>query len=739
VEQRGKALWAVFALIGFTAVAAQVLLMRELIVVFYGNEISLGLMLAGWLLWTAFGSGVLGRRTKGANPRRLVAALELLLAIAFPLGLMAARASRLVFQTVPGEMLGPGAMLVSSFAALAVFCTCSGLLFAAAARLPAAESGVSAAQASASVYLAEAVGSAAGGLLASLVFVRWLTPMQTAAVPAALNVGAAVFVLRRSRPAGFAVTLALVLGGGCWLAAPALERVSLGWLWHGFQVVESRNSVYGNLVLTRTGDNLNLYENGLAVATVPDPASAEEAVHYALLQHRAPRSVLLVGGGENGSLAQVLLHPTIQRVDYVELDPAILDLARRYFPLPADPRVHVHQGDGRLYLHHTSQRFDVIVVNLPEPQTAQLNRFYTLEFFREAVQKLTAGGVFSFGLPSSENYISPELADFLRSIDHTLREAFPEVTVLPGETVHFFASNRKGVLLSDANAILARLRERRLHTLYVSEYFLPFRMMPDRVRELDERIRPRPDTPLNQDFAPKAYYFDTVLWSARVASGSRRWFRALANVPLAAPALAAALLLAGAAAVSRKGTRRPAAFAVATMGFVMLGLEVLLLLGFQAIHGYVYGELALVIAGFMAGLAWGSRAALRRGGGWRALVVVQGLGAAAPLALFGLFVALGRLGSDALSLVLFPALAVGCGALGGYQFPLASRMYYGDSNAERSGLGALYSVDLAGSCIAALALSAWMIPVFGFLYTALLLAMVNAVPAGLLWLTQRRA
>ena len=64
------ALRAVLALIGFTAILAQIVLMRELMVVFYGNEISLGIILANWLLWTALGSGVLGRLAgRARNPQ----------------------------------------------------------------------------------------------------------------------------------------------------------------------------------------------------------------------------------------------------------------------------------------------------------------------------------------------------------------------------------------------------------------------------------------------------------------------------------------------------------------------------------------------------------------------------------------------------------------------------------------------------------------------------------------------
>ncbi|MCL5744794.1 MAG: fused MFS/spermidine synthase, partial [Acidobacteria bacterium] len=447
---------AALVLIGFTAVIAQIVLMRELIVVFYGNEVSLGLMLAVWLLWTAFGSGVLGRLfTTARGSRRVVAGLEALVAAAFPLTIFAVRASRRLFQAVPGEMLGPVPMFLTALVALSLFCALSGWLFAAGSRLYATETGASTAGATGSVYLLEAIGSGAGGLLAGLVLIRYLDAFDIAALVGSLNLLAAAALALPARYYAVAGA-ALVLFP---FAAHRLEAISLAQLWHGFQLVETRNSVYGNLAVTRTEDNLTVFENGLAVFHVPDPDAAEEAVHYALLEHPAPRNVLLIGGGVNGSLAQALQHPAIERLDYVELDPAILELARRHFPLHADSRVHIHNMDGRLFVKTTPRTFDVIIVNLPDPQTAQLNRFYTLEFFREAARRLKPSGVFSFGLSASENYISPELADFLRCINRTLREVFPDVVMIPGDTVHFFAATRPGILVSDAAGLLARLRK----------------------------------------------------------------------------------------------------------------------------------------------------------------------------------------------------------------------------------------------------------------------------------------
>jgi len=711
----------VLVLIGFTAAIAQIVLMRELMVVFCGNEISLGLMLGSWLFWTAAGSAMAGRL---GEPRRLMAGLEALVAMALPATILAVRASKGVLEAVPGESLGPGPMLLGSLATLSLFCVVSGALFAAGSRLYADQAATSTGEATGSVYLLEALGSAAGGILAGLVLVRFVAPLEIALGLGLLNLLAAAGLVIRARLArgaamvalaGVAVLLALPFG------LPRLETVSLERFWRGFRLVATRNSVYGNLAVVRTGGASSLYENGLNLFNVPDPAAAEEAVHYALLEHPSPRSLLLIGGGVNGSLAQALKHASLERIDYVELDPAILDL----FPIPADPRVRVHVTDGRLFLKTTASTFDVIIVNLPDPQTAQLNRFYTLEFFREAARKLTGSGILALRLTASEDYISPELAAFLRSIHKTLRAVFPEVTAIPGETVHFFAAGRAGILAAGSEELLSRLRARRLETSYVREYYIPFRMMPDRMAGLDRQIQPRPETPVNRDFAPVAYYFDVALWSSRFNHGYRDLFRAMAGIDfrLLAGAVGALLLV---LVAKKRRPRTTAACCTAAMGFTMIGLEMLLLLAFQAIYGYVYQQLAVIIAAFMAGMSLGSWLALRAPAsrGIRTLVFLQ-LGAAiAPLLLYAVFEAVTQVTSGQ---VLFPVLALFCGMLGGCEFPLASRILF--SSGRGRSPGTLYALDLAGSCLGAVLFSVYLIPVFGFLKTAVLAAMVSLAPA----------
>ncbi|HEY1206871.1 MAG: fused MFS/spermidine synthase [Bryobacteraceae bacterium] len=728
-------------LTGASAVIAQIVLMRELIVVFRGNELSLGLMLATWLLWTAAGSSILGRAAGRAhNPRRMTAALFVLVAAVLPATIYAVRASRQFVATAPGEALGPGAVLAVCFVTLSAFCALAGCLFAAASRLYGAEAGAAAGESTGTVYLLEAAGSAAGGLLASVVLLRHAGAFEIAFLVASCNlIAAAALVLRRPSErlaAAVAVLAGFALSGS---AVARLERASLERLWHGFRLVVSENSVYGNLAVIAGEASGTIYESGVPVATVPDPPAAEEAVHYALLQHPAPRSLLLIGGGVNGSLAQALQHRTLERVDYVELDPALIGVAQKYFTAAwgaaaSDPRVHIHNLDGRLYLKTTGRDFDVIIVNLPEPRTAQLNRFYTLEFFREADRRLTSNGVLAFQLRASEDYISPELGALLASIRKTLGAVFPEVGLMPGESVHFFAAKQAGVL-AGPGLLLDRLRERQLRTLYVREYFIPYRMTPERVRDLDEQSRPTVATPLNRDFAPIAYYFATTLWAAEFNHAWRRVFDSIARVPFSQVSAWLAVALAGIViALRRSGARACALFSAGATGFAMMGLEILLLLGFQAVYGYVYHQLALLTAMFMAGMALGAWRGLRGSGALGALAGIQVAAAVAPFLACAFLDSLAGVRAPALltaaSQLLFPALAVACGAIGGWQFAVASRVYFGATQAEACAtLGALYAIDLAGACLGALALSTCVIPVFGFLNTAAVIAMVSLAPA----------
>ena len=756
-KQPTSAAKAALTLIGFSAVIGQIVLMRELIVVFNGNEISLGIMLATWLFWTAVGSGLGSRFVLGGKHARWpVAALECLLGVSLLPTIWALRASRSFFQTVPGELVGPVPMLLTSLACLSLFCLIAGSLFVVATRMYEQECGISARVATSSAYLLEAAGSTLGGILASIVMLRFLGSFQIAIVVVLLNLcmaAALMFPMSRKQLAAVAAGAALFAIPLFIYVAPSLDRSAQARLWRGFHLVGSRNSIYGNLAVIETGNIRSLYDNGVILANAPDENAAEEAVHYALLEHPAPRRVLMIGGGVNGSIAQALKHTTVERIDYVELDPALIDMARQFFPaqsapVVADPRVHVHYADGRYFLRNylkAADIFDVIILNVPDPQTAQLNRFYTAEFFRSARDHLASGGLLALQLRSSEDYVSPDLAEFLRCIHHTLGEVFPYVVAVPGETIHFFAAARPDILTDNPQTLIRRLQERNLKTQYVREYFIPFRMMPDRMEQIREQLRPLSSTPVNRDFEPIAYYFDVVLWSRQFKLGYSRWFQIAAHISFTR-VIDAVLVITWFVAVlltlvpnREKRAHSAAAYCMAATGFTVMALQIFLLLAFQSVYGYVYQQLAILIAMCMAGIAVGCWLGIRRMSSsdsppYRTMTNTQFLLALSGPALIFVVSLLSKVSGTAATWLaaqfVFPALAALCGILGGYQFPIATEIYlHSDARSSRSQLGALYAIDLLGGCAGALLLSSYLIPVFGFWKTAWLSAAVSLAPS----------
>jgi spermidine synthase len=276
----------------------------------------------------------------------------------------------------------------------------------------------------------------------------------------------------------------------------------------------------------------------------------------------------------------------------------------------------------------------------------------------------------------------------------------------------------------------------------VREYFIPYRMMPDRMEQVRDQLQPLATTQVNRDFTPIAYYFDVVLWSAQFKPSYAGLLQAAAHVNYAI-ILGATLIvfltiatLLAFVPVREQRTRAAAGSCMAATGFTLMALEIILLLAFQSIYGYVYHQLAILIALCMAGIALGSWPGMRlirhdNSPACRAVASTQFLLAlSAPLLM--LLVSLlaklsGLMANWLVAQCAFPMLASLCGMLGGYQFPLTTEIYLQDASGRRR-LGMLYAIDLLGGCLGALVLSGYLIPVFGFWKTAWLCAAVNLAP-----------
>ena len=721
------AYYLIFVLTGFTAIGSQILFVREFFSLFSGNELFLGVYFAVWLFWTGAGSTLAGRHLPVTrSPRLPVAWLQILLAVIIPVTLLATRLSFHFWRPVVGEEIGFVQTLATLVVMLAPFCLISGALFPAGNRLLKAQAALPWAESSARVYLTETAASALGGFILSVAIITAVPIYAIALGMSLLNLLSAYLLLKSQPRAKFLPVVAaglLLISVGLWgkyyLPYPAFRTLD---------VIESR---YGRLEVLSQAENVFMVENGRLSFSRLEKQHAESIVHPAMLLARRPQAVLMIGGAFNGSIKEALKYPAVERLDYVELDPAILRIGRKYFPkiwraMTGDKRVHIHRTDGRLFLARIGEKYDVIIVDLPDPLSAQLNRFYTTEFFRLVAAHLSARGVFAFSITGSENYLNPPMARFVACERNSLRAVFHDVRFIPGDPIYFFAAQHS--LADDFNPIWLtdRLMEQHIATVYMRPAFLRFRLMPERLNDFNRTLRAQSDVPLNRDLHPQAYYFNLALQSSRHSVLLLRIFNLLYALPFPLwldglfVALIALLLIAHFSLGQTKSWRMLGGLSVFSMGFSVMAVNLMVLILYQTYYGSLYFQIAALTAACMLGMAAGS---------WLAMAVKWKL--SAVMQVFWLHVLAGVIPlllvwvmPRMMSEVLLFAAAFIAGVVAGGVFPVAGRLFYWKVLSE-SHSGSLYGLDLFGAVIGSLLVTTLFIPVYGFPNLALLLAGVN--------------
>jgi spermidine synthase len=758
-SQRRPVLLAVGAL-GVSCIMTQLALMRELLGAFGGNELVLGLVLGNWLLLMGIGAWLGRTSDKLQNPLAVLVVAQIFVALLPLLLVFLLRALRNVVF-LRGAAVGVGQTVLSALLLLLPYCLIAGYALTLACWLLARQDGASGIG---RVYVADSIGSILGGVLFSFVLVRFLDHAGILVYPAVLNLLLAAAICFR---AGHKLlsTLAGALAFAVIAAAVFvdLDALSTAWQYPRQHIVARANSPYGKLLVTESGGQFDFIENGVPFTSTRDDQHVEEAVHYPMAQRPDARLVLLVGGGISGT-ARELLKYRVTRVDYVELDPLILEFGRKFLPENlADNRIKVLNTDGRLFIRQTREKYDVVIVDVPEPSTAQLNRFFTVEFLTQVKRVLSPRGVVSLSLGHYENYVSPDLARMLASAGRSLRQSFPNLLVIPGGRVFFLASD--GPLFDD---IASRIEQQGLKTKLMNRHYLDAMLTPDRM--MDMRLAIAQQAALNHDFNPVLYFYHLRHWMSQFNTGF-------------GPLQILLLVLLGIYLVRLRGT----AFVLLASGFAATTLEIVLLLAFQVLCGSVYHQLGIIVTVFMAGLALGAALANRptkSGSNGEEMPKLVGLRcraaqillpacatpaakkwlrrpAAVPssrdrlttptaaltarhLALLAFAIAayaillafllplFNRLGGTTTSLVFIKAaialLTLVLAVLVGMQFPLANRLEFDGTVA---GASRLYTADFIGAFLGALLASALLIPLIGVTAVCLLTAALNLAAAAM--------
>ncbi len=280
----------------------------------------------------------------------------------------------------------------------------------------------------------------AGALLASLAFPLFLLPrlglVRTSALFGLMNLlvaAAAVRVLtpRSSTPLSGAIG---VVGAGL-IAVLLTGGRATSWLedqLYSDPVLFSATTPYQRIVVTRWRDDIRLYVEGHLQFSSVDEYRYHEALVHPVMSSAARRvDVLILGGGDGLAAREVLRYDEVRRVDLVDLDPAVTTLFAEQ-PLLAglndrsltDPRVHIHSDDALRFLDEADRRWDVIIMDLPDPNDPALARLYSVAAFSLARQRLSDGG--ALVSQATSPYYAPEA---FWCISETITAAFSSADV----------------------------------------------------------------------------------------------------------------------------------------------------------------------------------------------------------------------------------------------------------------------------------------------------------------------
>ncbi|MCA1960646.1 MAG: polyamine aminopropyltransferase [Desulfomonile sp.] len=250
-----------------------------------------------------------------------------------------------------------------------------------------------------------------GALFASAAFPLFFVPyvglLRTSFIFGLINIAVAGVGIRVLRPmlrrslklTTAAVVAAVVLAVGL-LGSGAFSSFTESLLYQD-DIVLTRQTPYQRLVVTRWRDDVRLFIDGnLQFSTVDEHRYHETLVHPALSALPGAETVLILGGGDGLAAREVLKHANIQRIDLVDLDGEMIKLFREVPFLAnlsgnalSNPQVSVHVQDAGKFLEETSSSWDVILIDLPDPNNLSLGRLYTRSFYRLAARRLAATGI----------------------------------------------------------------------------------------------------------------------------------------------------------------------------------------------------------------------------------------------------------------------------------------------------------------------------------------------------------
>ena len=677
-------IWSIIGT-GISSIAVQLVTIREFLSQFHGNEITISLVLFCWLLLTGIGS--LGIKLFRRSSLVLYSMLIVFIAIWPLIQIIFIRGFR---EAIFIHGVSPGFHKIFFYimATTAPYCLLVGFILLYALKvLHDSHSPFT----SGELYITDNIGDIIGGVVFSFILVYWLKPFKTIALTSTLLIIVALILLFKIKRHYLLLASALITAFFYIFSLNGHFETSTLSGQYG-AIVKYLESPYGRIVISREGPQHTFWESGTPLYSDANIINSEEKIHYPLCQLEKIKNVLVVSGGLGETMVEVSkYHP--KHIDYVELDPYLTGAAQDLGFIKKSPFLAIRNTDGRSFIKTTDKKYDAIIIDLPDPDTFQINRFFTSEFFSLAKRALAKDGILSFGLKYSPNYISEVRKKKLSVIYSTALLHFQNVMVLPGGKAYYLC--RDGEISAD---IPTRLKMKAVRTTYIEGFY-----NGNVTRERISRLRKNLDEKeyINTDFEPRVM---NIIF--------QEWFMKHGTSPKVFVLVLLALTIFYVIVMKKEE------YILFSTGLVTMGTEMLVIFTFQVMYGYIYLRIGAIITVFLLGLLPGAIIGNLYRNRIRRRLILSEIIILCLLLTFFVWISFVK---GELHQLYFFAYCFIFSFFCGFQFPVAATMI-GERNSPAAGC---LAADLTGAAVGTLATGILLIPLWGIQSAILFLILVK--------------
>lgn len=681
--------------IGFSSLIIQIIILRELLSIFSGNELDIGITLSLWLIFVGIGS-LLGKKVsyRYALPFSFLT-ISLLL---FPT-ILGIKFIRHFLSIDFGEIISLGKNILFTVLILFPICSVIGIQF------PLAVSFVKGKMSAGKVYGLESIGAFAGGVSFTFFISQTIDVVYISVFISIVNILVFLILTKKKEYALFFLLPILFI----FIFKNYIESK----LWHSLNLVMKKESRYGEIVVLRFGDQFGVYMNNHLLFTYLDSVSEENKAHIIMTIHKDPEDILCIGGSL-GVVREILKYP-VNHIDFIEMDPRLIEVSTRILynddiKILKDKRLNIINEDGRRFIEkHKNRKYDLVILNISAPSTASLNRFYTVNFFKDVKKILKEEGIFSLWLQRTSGYMGRSMQIANGSIYNSLKNVFKYVELSSQEYGGYFSSDRP--LLTDPVLLENRFQGREISTTYFQasifhDFFSEFGVeyVKNRLKDIKS---------LNTDLKPSAYLYNLLLW-AEIQGFNINY---LLKVNFTNYFFCLSLILFFIIIFSFNNTKKVVSYSVFTTGFSSMVFTISLILLYQSLYGYIYEMIGLLTATFMFGIWIGTNINYKTDKSIKMLLIFEFF--TILISLIMLFVIKHE--------VLFYIIMLFCGFITGVSFKYA---FLALKDVMFPGI--LYAIDLFGSFLGSILTTLVVIPLLGVLNALLTITVIKIVSVLLL-------